>query len=235
MLRAGICDLGTCDLEMGGVAGPADRDAGWPVRPAQGRLPPAGRERGIRLGRACRAAAGARSAVVAWLAARSARRAADLQRYRPVGGDMPHLRPAVRRVSAGEVPCVSARIAAAFPPRPRGVSAPAAAAFPPRGPAGVLPGMPRRFRAGMPLRFRPGVPRVSGWAAPALPRVPGRLSRPCRAPASSRSCDQCPGRAARDGVDPVDTSAGGQPLTSGPARVRLIRRMTRRSRSIAAR
>ena len=30
-------------------------------------------------------------------------------------------------------------------------------------------------------------------------------------------------------------SGAGQPLTSGPARVRLIRRMTRRSRSIAAR
>jgi hypothetical protein len=39
----------------------------------------------------------------------------------------------------------------------------------------------------------------------------------------------------RPGGPGGDGSGAGQPLTSGPARVRLARRMTRRSRSIAAR
>jgi len=174
MLRAGICDLGTCDLEMGGVACPAGRDAGRPVHPTQERLPPARRD-GIRLGRAVGLPPGARSAG-GRLVALSAGRAADLQRYRPAGDDMPHLRPAVWRVSPGRCrafrPGWPRRFRSgrrAFPPRRRGVSA---------------PGGPRCFRA--------GCPGVSARAAPARCASRERLPRRARELPPARATSRAP-------------------------------------------
>ena len=155
-------------------------------------------------------------------AARSDRRAADLRRYLLAGDDLPHLRRYVTPFHAG-MPPVSGR-----------------------GPWRFRPGGPR-VSPGVPWRFPPGCRGVSGRGAVAfppdgglgLPRLPG-AGRPCghsagarrRAVPRLRSISRG-GRPRRDGSS--STPAGGQPLTSGPARVRLTRRMTRRSRSIAVR
>jgi hypothetical protein len=187
MLRAGICDLGTCDLEIGGVACPAGQGCWRPVRTAQGRLPPPRRE-GIRLGRARRLPPGARSAAGGRLAARSARRAADLQRYRPVGDEMPHLRPAVWRVSAGRCRAFRPGKPRRFRPGRRGVSAPGATAFPSRGAAGFCPGcrgFPARdattFPAWFPRGFRPDGAQPAARSRAAIPpAAPGRRLLPDR-------------------------------------------------------
>jgi hypothetical protein len=161
-------------------------------------------------------------------AARSDRRAADLRRYLLAGDDLPHLRryvtpfhagmppvsgrgpwrfrPGGPRVSPG-VPWRFPRGAVAFPPGCRGVSA---------GCRGLSAG--RRARAAAPSRRRPSL-------------RPPRRGR--RRPVPRRAIHSRGGRPRRDGSS--NTPADGQPLTSGPARVRLTRRMTRRSRSIAVR
>src|SRR6266576_4750829 len=95
MLRAGICDLGTCDLEMGWPAGPGG-PARWAavrlVRPStDGLVRPGKRDNWDTLARPRRPACAQQR--VGQPAARSDRRAADLRRYLLVGDDLPHLRP----------------------------------------------------------------------------------------------------------------------------------------------
>jgi hypothetical protein len=125
----------------------------------------------------------------------------------PVSGRGPwRFRPGGPRVSPG-VPWRFPRGAVAFPPGCRGVSA---------GCRGLSAG--RRARAAAPSRRRPSL-------------RPPRRGR--RRPVPRRAIHSRGGRPRRDGSS--STPAGGQPLTSGPARVRLTRRMTRRSRSIAVR
>ena len=229
MLRAGICDLGTCDLEMGwpvSLAGPAScRCAAHPPRP----LTASSAWKGGQLGtRSPGPPPGMRSAA-GWPASGAFRRStADLRRYLQADDDLPHLRPGtLRRFPPGcrpfpAGPCVSAL--------GRGVSA--------RRVPRVSPRVPWRYRRSM-VAFPPGVPRcfrrtavrAAGRSRRGRPYGPGAGVR--RRPVPRRAIHS---RAAvRDGRIPAGTPAGGQPLTSGPARVRLTRRMTRRSRSIAVR
>ena len=149
----------------------------------------------------------------------SAWMAADLRRYRLTGDDRPHLPPPCDAFPAG-MPSHLRPGCRAFPPPGPGVSA----RWVPR----VSPGVPWRFR-----RDTPAFPR-DGWrgppAFPARPSLPARRRSP-RGPLPRRVI-HFPGPRP---TDPVTRPAGGQPLTSGPARVRLTRRMTRRSCSIAVR
>jgi hypothetical protein len=222
MLRAGICDLGTCDLEMGRLACPPGRDAGRPVHPtprtassAQERRDPFGARRRPRV-----------------------RRAAGLLHVppgEPLTCSVTVQRAMMCRICARrrgafrrEVPCVSARIAAAFPLGTAGVSAPGSAVFPPGGAAVFPRGMPGVSARTAPAR---GASRERLPSAPvSYPRrglLPGRRLLP------GVRCISPTGRTRRNGSS--RRPRGDQPLTSGPARVRLIRRMTRRSRSMAAR
>ena len=231
MLRAGICDLGTCDLEMGARVSPARlrqpgrgalvrrRPHAGPVRPGEGRIrlwacPPA-----CRLARVQRRAASWQARPVWQLTCSVTIGQAKICRIPPAGAV--RFRPGGSLRSCPACLAVSARGSWAFPPGMRQRFCPE------RGKA-------RRGEAG----------RVSAGDAPAFPAGrhrpaagPGRL--PWGPPPESRRRiprGRDPFRtAARDGMGPVARPAGGQPLTSGPARVRLIRRMTRRSRSIAAR
>jgi hypothetical protein len=226
MLRAGICDLGTCDLEMGGVglpAGPGCR-AARPPHPTDGFLRPG--ETGSVWGApsACRRA--------------RVRRAAGLLHVppgEPLTCSVTVQRAMMCRICARrrgafrrEVPCVSARIAAAFPLGTAGVSAPGSAVFPPGGAAVFPRGMPGVSARTAPAR---GASRERLPSAPvSYPRrglLPGRRLLP------GVRCISPTGRTRRNGSS--RRPRGDQPLTSGPARVRLIRRMTRRSRSMAAR
>jgi hypothetical protein len=227
MLRAGICDLGTCDLEMGWVAGPADRDAGRPVHPtprtassARERRDPFGARRRPAAGRAFGGWAGllhfrpgepltcsvtVQRAMICRTCARrcGAFRRGGAVRFGPdsrgvSARDGGRFRPGRRGVSDPGRCGVSARDAPAFPPGRR-----QPAARPASGCRGAPVSYPRRATSRAPASFGcamhfPGGPHATEWIQQARPR-------------------------------------GDQPLTSGPARVRLIRRMTRRSRSMAAR
>ncbi len=134
-------------------------------------------------------------------------------RYAVSRRDAARFRPGATRFRPGAV---------AFPPGGCRAFPPSAVALPP-GYRGVSAGVPRCFR------------RTAGAGGRAFPeRPPLRPRRRSPPPASSQACDPFPGgRPRRD--ESSSTPAGGQPLTSGPARVRLTRRMTRRSRSIAVR
>lgn len=180
MLRAGICDLGTCDVEMGWPVSPAGPLAGplcgSSAPPANGLVRPGKRDNSGHARRARRPACAQRR--VGRPAARSARRAADLRRYLLADDDLPHLRPATRRVSR--------RDAARFRPgawrfRPAGAARfpRSATAFPP-GCRGVSARVPRCFR------------RTAGADCRAFPAL-----------ASSQACDPFPGAAVRDGTDPA--------------------------------
>jgi len=145
---------------------------------------------------------------------------------------------------AGGCRDVSARDATGFPagvPQVSGRTA-SAAARPLSGcraaPVGfspvcrLVPGVPACPRG---VGFSPGRRLVPG--APASPQCVGFFPGARFFPGAgfSRTCGPFPaGRARRNGSGRHARPAN-QPLTSGPARVRLIRRMTRRSRSIAAR
>ena len=100
--------------------------------------------------------------------------------------------------------------------------------------AGRLMPPPCRRRMAHPCRHRGGL-RV---ALPCTHRPPpsGHRSTPPRQPEMvvQNWCD-LPSEGTPGGMNPAVSAAGGQPLTLGPARERLMRRMTRRSRSIAAR
>jgi hypothetical protein len=208
---------------MGRPAGPAGPPVGprcGPAGPAHVRSRPPGKK-----GQSRHAAPGRRLACVqrlVWPASGAFRlEGADLRRYRLADDDLPHLPPpgdafpagmpricaGMPRVSAPGRPGVSARQVTRVSLACRGVSA----------------GIPRRFRR---------TAGAGGHAFPARPSPRARYRSP--PPAPSRARDPFPGgRPGREsGRAP---GAGGQPLTSGPARVRLTRRMTRRSRSIAVR
>jgi hypothetical protein len=116
-----------------------------------------------------------------------------------------------------------------------------------RGPWRFRPGGAARFPrsavafpAGVPWRFGAGCRGVSAGrraraAAPSRRRSSLRPRRRSPPSACSQAAIHFPGRPSATGRIQHSTPAGGQPLTSGPARVRLTRRMTRRSRSIAVR
>jgi hypothetical protein len=238
MLRAGICDLRTCDLEMAGRSvrpAPASWAAVGLVRPpADGLVRPAKRDNSGHARPAARPVCAQRRVGRRNSAFRL--RAADLRRYLPADDDLPHLRPATRRVSR--------RDAARFRPgvmrfRPGAVAFPPGGcrAFPPEC-RGVSARRVPRVSPGVPWRFRPGAAVFPPDGGRGLPRVPGAAvpTPPAPEPAAGIPRRVIHFRAAvRDGTDPAVRPAGGQPLTSGPARVRLTRRMTRRSRSIAVR
>ena len=239
MLRAGICDLGTCDLEMGGrvsPAGPAGWDALRPVRPPTYRL--------VRRPRTVSSPWRERSEIghagPPRYPACVQRRAASLLRVPPEGPLTCGF--TVWRAITGSIYARRAlrvsRMAAAcfrpgamrFPPAGHNVS--------PRWAPHVSAGVPQRFRwsaAGFPpgtVAFRrEGGRRAAARYRRGRPDGPGAGDR--RRPLPSRVIHFADGRTRRD--DRAVRPAGGQPLTSGPARVRLIRRMTRRSRSMAAR
>jgi hypothetical protein len=186
-------------------------------------------ERGVKWARWPATPPGMRSAAGRRPAARSAGRATDLRLYRLEGHNRQHLRPAgVARFPYGRRMFPAG--CHAFPPAGRDVSR--------RWAPHVSAGVPQRFRWGA-AGFPPGTVafrREGGRRAAARyrrgrPDGPGAGDR--RRPLPSRVIHFADGRIRRD--DRAVRPAGGQPLTSGPARVRLIRRMTRRSRSMAAR
>jgi len=122
-----------------------------------------------------------------------------------------------------------------FRPRGRGVPARWGAVRFPRS-AVAFPGVPWRFLRSA-ERFRRDAAAFPPDGGRGMPRVPRAavLTGLRRKPAVgfSQACYPIFGPPVTDCSSA--TPAGGQPLTSGPARVRLIRRMTRCSRSIAAR
>jgi hypothetical protein len=220
MLRAGICDLGTCDLEMGGGARPG-RPGCWaarPPHPTDGFLRPG--ETGSVWGTppACRRARVRRAAGLLHISPGEQLTCSVTVQWAVICRIFARRCGAFRR----EVPWVSARIARGvsardggrFRPGCRGVSAPGAAAFPPgrRQPAARPPSGCR----GAPVSY----PR--GGLLPGRRLLPGMR---CISPDGPHAAEWIQRTRPR----------GDQPLTSGPARVRLIRRMTRRSRSMAAR
>ncbi len=153
MLRAGICDLGTCDLEMGWPVSPAAPPAGplcgSPAPPTNGFVRPGKRDNSGHARPARRPACAQRR--VGRPAARSARRAADLRRYLQADDDLPHLRPAtLRRFPPGCRPFPAG--GHSFPPRGRGISA--------RRVPRVSPRVPWRYRRGT-VAFPPGCRGVS--------------------------------------------------------------------------
>ena len=171
---------------------------------------------------------GMRSAA-GWPASGAFRRStADLRRYLQADDDLPHLRPGtLRRFPPGCRPFPAG--AMRFRPGPWRFRPAGAARFPPS--AVALPPEYRGVSAGVPRCFRRTAVRAAGRSRRGRPYGPGAGAR--RRPVPRRAIHS---RAAvRDATDPSGTPAGGQPLTSGPARVRLTRRMTRRSRSIAVR
>ncbi len=199
MLRAGICDLGTCDLEMGwpvSLAGPAScRCAAHPPRP----LTASSAWKGGQLGtRSPGPPPGMRSAA-GWPASGAFRRStADLRRYLQADDDLPHLRPGtLRRFPPGcrpfpAGPCVSAL--------GRGVSA--------RRVPRVSPRVPWRYRRSI-VAFPPGCRGVSAGRRCGRPGVPGAAVPTAPAPESAA------------GLFPGVRSIPGRPFaTDGSQRVR---------------
>jgi len=187
MLRAGFCDFGTCDLEIGCQPVQRAQSAGDCLRLARPPREPSrpSAERGGQPGaRSLGTPPGPRSAADRRPAARSAGGAADLRRYRPAGDSLPHLRPpGGARFQHGrrEFPAPGARrfrtAAVAFPARqaPR-VSHPSAAAFP-RVPRRFLPGaaeFPRGHRGVSPEGGR----RAAARSLRGRPRGPAAGSPP---------------------------------------------------------
>jgi hypothetical protein len=165
MLRAGICDLRTCDLEMGCPAGPAGPPPGprcGPPGPAHVRSRPPGKN-----GQSRHAPLGRRPACVqrlAWPASGAFRlEGADLPRYRLADDDLRIYPPPCDAFPAG-MPRICGRDAARFRPRETW-------RFHPAGNA-RFPGVPWRFRRDTPS-FPPDGGRgrscVPGAAVPAGP------------------------------------------------------------------
>jgi hypothetical protein len=166
MLRAGICDLRTCDLEMGCPAGPPARHPGRgaarPGPPACGRVRPETRGNPDTLPLARRLACAQRPV---WPATGAFHlEGPDLRRYRLMDDDLPHSRPAMRRVSR--------RDAAHLRPGMPRVSVSGGPDVSTRQVTRVSPGGPRCFRRDSPA-FTPdggrGRPCVPGTAVPAGP------------------------------------------------------------------
>jgi hypothetical protein len=186
-------------------------------------------ERGVKWARWPATPPGMRSAAGRRPAARSAGRATDLWLYRLEGHNRQHLCPAgVARFPYGRRMFPAG--CHAFPQAGRDISRPVGAARFRRSPA-TFPlgcgGVSAGYRGVSPGRRAPAAARYRRGR----PDGPGAGDR--RRPLPSRVIHFADGRTRRD--DRAVRPAGGQPLTSGPARVRLIRRMTRRSRSMAAR
>jgi hypothetical protein len=208
---------------------PVSGDALRLVRPPANRLARPGRG-GQPRARSLGTPPGVRSAADCRPAARSTGGTADLRRY--------CWRAITCRIYARRALRVSAWL-----PRVSGSGArcfrPATMAFPARRALRVSPPECRGVSPPVPQRFRPGHRGVSLEGR----RRAGARSRRGRpyGPSAGARRRPLPGvrsisrTAAHDGIGPAARPVGGQPLTSGPARVRLIRRMTRRSRSIAAR
>ena len=204
MLRAGICDLGICDLEMDCPVGPA-RPARWAsvrlVRPAQPRSRPPRKEGTIRT-RTPGPPPGVRSAASS----------ASQRRFPPRGpltcgvtiwrAMICRLYPAMRRVSR--------RAAAHFRPGCRAFPPREALAFPPgryrafpRACRGVSAGIPRRFRrtaARAATRSRRGRPHGSGAGARRRPLPRRAIHFPGGRP--DRESSSAPGRRSAAEVRP---------------------------------
>jgi hypothetical protein len=183
MLRAGICDLRTCDLEMGCTAGPAGPSPGprcGPSGPPHVLSGPPGKNGQSRHAPPARRPACARRLV--WPASDAFRlEDADLLLYRLADDDLPHLPPLRDTFPAG-MPPICGRDAARFRPRETW-------RFHPAGNA-RFPGLPWRFRRDT-RRFR-RTAGTGGHAFPARPSLRARYRSP--PPASSRAHDPFPGR-----------------------------------------
>ena len=182
MLRAGIFDLRTCDLEMGCPAGPAGPPPGprcGPPGPAHVRSRPPGKN-----GQSRHAPPARRLACVqrlAWPASGAFRlEGADLPRYRLADDDLRIYPPPCDAFPAG-MPRICGRDAARFRPRETW-------RFHPAGNA-RFPGVPWRFRRDT-RRFR-RTAGAGGHAFPARPSLRARYRSPRSA--SSRAHDPFPG------------------------------------------
>ena len=180
MLRAGICDLGTCDVEMGcrvSSVSLAGRDALRPARPPTYRLVrhhelsrPPWRERNENRARLPATPPGMCSAAGRQPAVYSAGRATDLRLYCLAGHNLQHLHPAGtarfpygRRMFPAGPPCVS--------PGGRDVSRPGRRRTFPRAPVMFTPdcgGVSAGNRSVPPEGGR-RLPRVPGAAVPMGP------------------------------------------------------------------